>query len=70
MDLIFEIGSEGRKLSLLPECDVPKVEVPESLSRKKELHLPQVSENELSRHYSKLAKRSHGVNDGFYPLGS
>ena len=29
-----------------------------------------MSENEISRHYTELAKRSHGVNDGFYPLGS
>lgn len=70
MELIFEIGSEGRKLSLLPKCDVAEVKVPESQSRKTALHLPHLSENELSRHYSKLAKRSHGVNDGFYPLGS
>jgi glycine dehydrogenase subunit 2 len=29
-----------------------------------------VDENEISRHYWSLAKRSFGVNDGFYPLGS
>lgn len=34
------------------------------------LHLPELSEGELGRHYSELAKKSHGVNDGFYPLGS
>lgn len=70
MKLIFEIGSEGRKLSLLPECDVPETAVPEKLKRRSELHLPHLSENEISRHYTKLAKRTHGVNDGFYPLGS
>jgi hypothetical protein len=32
--------------------------------------LPQQSETELSRHYSALARRAYGVNDGFYPLGS
>lgn len=25
---------------------------------------------DLSRHYTELAKQTHGVNDGFYPLGS
>ena len=29
-----------------------------------------MSENELTRHYTALCKRIHGVNDGFYPLGS
>ncbi|MEG2205024.1 MAG: aminomethyl-transferring glycine dehydrogenase subunit GcvPB, partial [Oscillospiraceae bacterium] len=39
-------------------------------TRKTPLHLPHVSENELIRHYTALCKRVHGVNDGFYPLGS
>ena len=70
MNLIFEIGKEGRGLSLLPKCDVPVTDLPENLKRQSELHLPQVSENEISRHYTKLAQRTHGVNKGFYPLGS
>ena len=70
MELIFEIGSKGRHLSLLPQCDVPKVEVPEKFRRTQAPHLPELSENEISRHYTKLAGRTHGVNDGFYPLGS
>ncbi|HCL01763.1 MAG TPA: aminomethyl-transferring glycine dehydrogenase subunit GcvPB [Lachnoclostridium phytofermentans] len=68
--LIFEKGQEGRKMSILPECDVP-VNLPEESSRrKKRLHLPNVSENEISRHYTEAAKKAYGVNDGFYPLGS
>ncbi|MGN0311134.1 MAG: aminomethyl-transferring glycine dehydrogenase subunit GcvPB [Lachnospiraceae bacterium] len=69
MELIFELGQEGRGLDLLPECDVEAVTL-NAPERKQEMHLPHVSENELSRHYTKLAKRTHGVNDGFYPLGS
>jgi glycine dehydrogenase subunit 2 len=34
------------------------------------LPLPEMSETQLSRHYTELAKKTHGVNDGFYPLGS
>ena len=70
MNLIFEIGGEGRKLSILPACDVPVTPVPEDMKREKDLHLPELSENEISRHYTKLAGRAHGVNNGFYPLGS
>ncbi|MCR4956363.1 MAG: aminomethyl-transferring glycine dehydrogenase subunit GcvPB, partial [Lachnospiraceae bacterium] len=69
MDLIFELGKEGRGLSLLPECDVKEVTL-DAPKRTKEMHMPHVSETELSRHYTGLAKRTHGVNDGFYPLGS
>ena len=68
MTLIFEKGAEGRGLSLMPKCDVPEVQLAEE--RVAPLHLPHVSENELTRHYTALCKRIHGVNDGFYPLGS
>ncbi len=69
MKLIFERGFEGQALCLMPACDVPECTV-EGFEREQELHLPHLSENELSRHYSEIAKRVHGVNDGFYPLGS
>ena len=69
MKLIFERSVPGRRCSILPGCDVPVVEL-EELGRRKELHLPEVSENDISRHYTELAKETHGVNDGAYPLGS
>lgn len=68
MKLVFELGTEGRGLSLMPKCDVPEVTLSEE--REAPLHLPHLSENELTRHYTALCKRVHGVNDGFYPLGS
>ena len=70
MKLIYEIGSSDRHLSILPENDCPAYEIPAALKREEAPNLPTVSETEISRHYTKLAKRSHGVNDGFYPLGS
>ena len=69
MKLVFERGNEGNQCMILPECDVPQVEL-SAPKRETSLHLPQLSENELSRHYTELAKQVHGVNDGFYPLGS
>lgn len=70
MQLIFEKSNQGRGSVLLPACDVPEVALPESLQREQALRLPELSETEVSRHYTALAKRAHGVNDGFYPLGS
>lgn len=70
MKLIFERGEEGQGLSLMPACDVPVVKPQSGYAREDKLNLPHVSENELSRHYSELGKAVHGVNDGFYPLGS
>ena len=68
--LLFEKNREGRGCAILPECDVPVVLPQEKDARKKALHMPALSEPELSRHYTELAHKTRGVNDGFYPLGS
>lgn len=68
--LIFEKSRAGRGLDTLPDCDVKEYLPDEKNRRKSPLHLPAMSESDLSRHYTELAKKSHGVNDGFYPLGS
>lgn len=68
--LVFEKSRPGRGCSMLPACDVEIVLPKEKDKRELALHMPELSENELSRHYTELAKKSHGVNDGFYPLGS
>ena len=70
MKLIFEKSCDGHRLDLLPPCDVPVKSYPDELLRKKALLLPELSENEISRHYTQLAGRTFGVNDGCYPLGS
>ena len=68
--LIFEKSRPGRGCSALPACDVEIYTLPDEDMRQTELHLPEMAEVDLSRHYTELAKKAHGVNDGFYPLGS
>ncbi|MDQ0481690.1 aminomethyl-transferring glycine dehydrogenase subunit GcvPB [Guptibacillus hwajinpoensis] len=72
--LIFELSEPGRISYSLPELDVPDVDLdewlPEEFNRKNEPELPEVSELQLMRHYTALSKRNHGVDSGFYPLGS
>lgn len=70
MSLIFEISRPGRKVDLLPACDVPLVNLKPNMAREQELKLPELAEVDLSRHYTGLAKKTYGVNNGFYPLGS
>lgn len=70
MQLIFEKSRPGHQCTILPDCDVPELSLPADLQREQELRLPELAETEVSRHYTALAKRAHGVNDGFYPLGS
>jgi len=74
MPLIFEISSPGRIGYSLPEMDVPEIDIAELLPkgylREEEAELPEVSELDIMRHYTALSKRNHGVDSGFYPLGS
>lgn len=70
MKLLFERSRSGRGATLLPACGAAKVNFDESLLRKAAPKLPEISEIDLGRHYTELAKETHGVNDGFYPLGS
>ena len=70
MKLIFEKSVPGRKCSLLPPCDVAPVALPEGMEREAPPRLPELSETDISRHYTELNQRVHGVNCGFYPLGS
>ena len=73
MELIFELSKVGRRAADVPLSDVPQI-APESFIDKKylrdELDLPEVSEIDLVRHYTKLSQRNFGVDLGFYPLGS
>lgn len=72
--LIFEISRPGRKGYSLPKCDVPtgNIEemIPEEFLRSSAPELPEVSELDAVRHFTQLSQRNHGVDSGFYPLGS
>ena len=71
MDLIFQKSKPGRKGYSLPELDVPKKEdLIEKGFLRNELNLPEISEVDIIRHYTALSRRNHGVDNGFYPLGS
>lgn len=72
--LIFELTKEGRIGYSLPTLDVPEVDLsellPTELIRTDAAELPEVSELDIMRHYTALSNRNHGVDSGFYPLGS
>ena len=67
--VIYDKSSKGRRGVRFPEPDVPNFDLPETLVRDN-LPLPEVSENEVIRHYTKLSQMNYGVDVGFYPLGS
>ncbi|OHR66975.1 glycine dehydrogenase (aminomethyl-transferring) [Bacillus sp. HMSC76G11] len=73
-DIIFEISRSGRIGLSLPESDVGKIDLqdklPKHLIRNIPAELPEVSELQLVRHYTALSNKNHGIDNGFYPLGS
>lgn len=72
--LIFEQSREGRIGVSLPLCDVPEAALdkllPSDFLRVQEPDLPEVSEIDVVRHFTRLSTFNHGVDTGFYPLGS
>ena len=66
---IYELSSPGRKGVQFPESDVPKTELPQSFLRSK-LPLPELSEVDVIRHFTKLSKLNYSIDQGIYPLGS
>ncbi len=66
---IFELSSPGRPGFRFPTSDVPKAEHPKGLLRD-ELPIPELSEVDVIRHFTKLSQLNYGVDIGFYPLGS
>ncbi|MFZ0872064.1 MAG: aminomethyl-transferring glycine dehydrogenase subunit GcvPB, partial [Rhodanobacter sp.] len=67
--LIFECGQEGRANRYLDRGKPLDTFLPKSLLRK-DLPLPDNSELEVIRHFTKLSHRTFGIDLGFYPLGS
>ena len=72
--LIFEMSRAGRQGYSLPLCDVPEKPIeqilPQALQRSEPPALPELTENEIVRHFTELSTRNFGIDTGFYPLGS
>lgn len=72
--LITEMDKPGRTGVNPPVSDVPRVDPGQWFGRSA-LHggkvpLPSVSEPEVVRHFTELSQKNHGLDSGFYPLGS
>lgn len=74
--LLVEIGRMGRRGITMPveefiedSIDDPLNLVPEKLLRK-EVPLPNISQLQAVRHFTRLSQMNFGVDSGMYPLGS
>ena len=71
--LIFEKSSPGKKGYKLAPLDVPAVDASKVLGdaqRRDPAALPEVSEIEIIRHFTRISTWNYGVDTGLYPLGS
>lgn len=69
--LIYDLSHPGRKGFGLPDYNYgTHFELPKALKRATEATLPEVDEPSVVRHYTNSSNNNHGVDTGFYPLGS
>jgi glycine dehydrogenase subunit 2 len=71
--LIFEKSSPGKAAWKLAPLDVPDVDTHKLLgsSERKDLgNMPEVSEIEIIRHFTRLSTWNYAIDLGMYPLGS
>ncbi len=72
-DLIFEKSSPGKKAYRLAKLDVPSINAQELLGdavRKDLGVMPELSEIEILRHFTRLSTWNYAIDLGMYPLGS
>ena len=72
--LIFEKSVLGKKAYSLPRVEIPKAKltdlVPGDYLRTEPAPLPEVSELEIVRHFTRLSRLNYSVDSQMYPLGS
>ncbi len=67
--LITELSQPGRRGVRFPAPDVPLSDLPAALTRA-DLPLPELSEVDVVRHFTRLSQLNYSIDTGFYPLGS
>ena len=71
--LVFEKSSPGKRGYKLPPLDVPEVDAKALLGeayRSESAGLPELSEIEIIRHFTRLSTWNYAIDLGMYPLGS
>src|SRR5450755_2749562 len=72
-DLMFEKSSPGKKAYRLAQLDVPAVDASSLLGASARTDLgvmPELSEIEIIRHFTRLSTWNYAIDLGMYPLGS
>src|SRR5215203_2612289 len=68
---IFELSAPGKIGVNLPSLDVPEAALPNDLLRQDDLaEMPELTEPEVMRHFTRISQRNYCIDTGLYPLGS
>ena len=70
MTLIFERSRKGRRATAQAPLAAAEADLPERFCRKAAPPLPEVSELDCVRHYTRLSQKNFSIDTHFYPLGS
>jgi len=69
--LIFEQSRQGRRAQAQSPGHADEVtDIPENLLRNESPLMPEVSEMQVVRHYTRLSQKNFSIDTQFYPLGS
>ena len=69
-ELIFEKSRAGRRAHAQSPVHTPDVDLPEQYLRDDRPRLPEASELQVVRHYTRLSQKNFSIDTQFYPLGS
>jgi len=75
---ILRLGKHGRSGHILPTAEEEVMQavgnidalLPKHMRRSTKLDLPELSEVQVARHFTRLSEMNYGVDSGLYPLGS
>src|SRR6195952_5365376 len=67
--LIFDMGQEGRANRYVPHAPALDTLLPKAMLRD-DLPLPDNSELDVVRHFTRLSQKTFSIDTAFYPLGS
>ena len=68
--LTFDRSRPGRTGVILPALDVPEAQPLAERFLRRDLTLPEMSQNEVMRYFVGLSRLNYSIDTGFYPLGS
>ncbi len=68
--LIFEHSRKGRRAVAQAPSRRPEIDIPKQYLRGEAAELPEVSEMQAVRHYTRLSQKNFSIDTHFYPLGS